>query len=508
MTDLAPEALEESQLEQVSEPEKGFIYRRVGASRGEKSALGITTKSTSPPQGEKYSKEDKKAFGDGQKVLRYALLSVVRSILNDSKVNNKGYIDKVWRVANCRRSFGFGKKEVEMRKNPVLGKGWLSGLYICGSVHVCPVDAFTVGQKRGKELTEAILKKNCGQAFLVVTARHNRAAKCADLYKLLQKGLSFAMSGAPYQRFAKKWKIIGTVTGWDYTASLQNGHHPHKNILFISSLPSLENDEFEKDLEAIADRFKKFLEDSGVYTNSHTTKVLTNKKDCANYMTKWALTLEVAQIQRKQAKDGHFTQFQLLYEIGFGDLDPETRAGYIALFREFAEASKGKRQLVYSKHLRDWLGLGKDKTDEELADEGEDPSYVLGNLTRDQYKLIFKKELQGSIPKLGNVIAHCDTAGVWDYLEAEYGIVGTPAQRDPQPGVMFIVDGEDEPEKLHASKHFTEEEEAHSREWLESLYPAVAKLRAKQEAWLIRCAEIEKDQNEERSWKEDDDVSS
>lgn len=425
--------------------------------RGE-APLGIITKSTSPPQGGFYSNDEKKAFSDAQKVKRYSILAVARSILSEKTVNSKGFIVPTWRIVNCRRKLNFRKTEYEIHTSYNSNgefKSWLGGVCVCGSVHVCAVDAFTVGQKRGQELTAAIEKKGLSQAFLVVTARHNRGSDCGELYKLLQAGLSFAMSGAPYQRFKNKWGIVGTVTGWDYTCSISNGHHPHKNILFLSPV-NLDNVSFEADLQDIAARYERYLEKQGVYTNSHTSKVLTNKQDCARYLTKWALSLEVSQVGRKEAKQGHFTQFELLNEIGYGDISEETRQAYIKLFREFAIASKGKRQLVYSKGLRDLLGLGEDKTDEELSQEGEDPSWILTTLTPEQFKPIMAREKGGALARV--LLAARDAGGdpgaFWDYLEANFGIVGTDAQRNPMPAVLF----ENDEEEVNPEKQITDEQ--------------------------------------------------
>jgi hypothetical protein len=159
-------------------------------------------------------------------------------------------------------------------------------------------------------------------------------------------------------------------------------------------------------------------------------------------MTKWALSLEVSQGSRKEAKEGHFTQFELLHEIGFADLDDRTKVEYIKLFREFAYASKGKRQLRYSEDLRDWLKLGQEKTDEELAQEGEDPSWILTTLTIDQWRPILAKEKSGAIGRMLIVArdAQGDPAPLWDYLAATYGIRGSDAQRNPLPAVMFVND--------------------------------------------------------------------
>ncbi len=408
-------------------------------------ALGIPTNSTTPPTSVSYSFFDKRLFSDSQKVKRFANVAVARSVLGETRIGKRGFADPVWRVVNCRKHLNFGKTEYEIHTsyNGVGDwKAWLGGVCICGSVHTCAVCAYTVGIKRSKELQGGIEKKGCGQAFMVATADHHRSNDAADTYKIIGDGLHHALGGEPYRRFCAKWKIIGYVPGWEWTGSLKNGHHPHKNILFLSELPSLDNPEFRADLEKIALRYKNFLKDHGYFVNSHTTDILTDKEDCADYMTKWALSLEVSQGNVKEAKKGHFTPFQLLHEIGFADLDDRIKAGYIKLFREYAYASKGKRQLVISKKLREWLNLEEDKTDEELAKEGEDPSWILSLIKPEQFKPVFAKEKTGSIGRLLIAArdAHGDPAALWDYLAVTYGIQASEAQRNPMPSISFEND--------------------------------------------------------------------
>lgn len=385
------------------------------------------TKSASPPRDSEsyscsFSDAERKEFGALQRVRRYALLAVARRILSDQKENKKGLLVSKWRVAICRRILVFGKDYVEIRVNRDLQKAWFGNLAICGSVHTCAVDAYTIGHKRALELREGIEKKQCGQGFMVVTVQHSKVSDCKYLYDLVAAGTSYMLSGSPIKKFYAKWKIKGVVSGWDYTCSIENGHHPHKNVLFISEVDNLDCEEFRSDCERIAERYKKYISSKGLVVNSHTTKVLSDKKDCAEYMTKWALSLEVAETSRKEGSEGHFTQFQLLYEIGFKELDPLVKAKYINLFREFAVGSKGRRQMVYSKGLRDWLGLGEEKTDEELAEEGTNPYDVFARLMVTDYQIIFREEFKGSLAKLLEVARKCDEDIFWDYVLDQYEI--------------------------------------------------------------------------------------
>lgn len=68
-----------------------------------------------------------------------------------------------------------------------------------------------------------------------------------------------------------------------------------------------------------------------------------------------------------------------------------------ALFREYADSFKGKRQLVWSRGLRDFLNLRNDISDEELAAEIDDHAELLGQLTILQWRLILFFDVRGEL---------------------------------------------------------------------------------------------------------------
>ena len=67
-----------------------------------------------------------------------------------------------------------------------------------------------------------------------------------------------------------------------------------------------------------------------------------------------------------------------------------------ALFREYAAAFKGKRQLHWSRGLKDYFAV-VDKTDEELAKEKVEQADLLGLLTSDQWREIIRREQRAQL---------------------------------------------------------------------------------------------------------------
>ena len=66
----------------------------------------------------------------------------------------------------------------------------------------------------------------------------------------------------------------------------------------------------------------------------------------------------------------------------------------MALFREFAECFKGKRQLSWSNGLKARFFVDE-KTDEELAQEKDDRAVLLGLLSVDQWRDVLKVDGRG-----------------------------------------------------------------------------------------------------------------
>jgi hypothetical protein len=77
-----------------------------------------------------------------------------------------------------------------------------------------------------------------------------------------------------------------------------------------------------------------------------------------------------------------------------------------ALFIEFANIFKGKRQLHWSKGLKKRFGIGE-KTDDQIAEEKVDRSHFLSRLTDDQWRDVLAVEGRASVLSIA-------TSSGWD----------------------------------------------------------------------------------------------
>lgn len=67
-----------------------------------------------------------------------------------------------------------------------------------------------------------------------------------------------------------------------------------------------------------------------------------------------------------------------------------------ALFKEFAETFKGKRQLHWSPGLKKRFAIGE-ATDEELAVQMDDHAAMLGTITLDQWRDVLAVDGRGTV---------------------------------------------------------------------------------------------------------------
>jgi hypothetical protein len=105
--------------------------------------------------------------------------------------------------------------------------------------------------------------------------------------------------------------------------------------------------------------------------------------------------------------------FQLLGLIGEG------KTQYVPVFQEYAKVFKGKRQLFYSRGLRDRLGMGDDKTDEELSEGFEELNEEhFAYLVWKQIRALQKHEKRGIFGKVLNVARKGDPRAFWNFLRS------------------------------------------------------------------------------------------
>jgi len=330
---------------------------------------------------------------------RYSMQSAARSFVPDQ------------RVSKCLRN-AIGD-HVTVKHNTAKDSYGYRNLETCGSVWMCPVCAAKISEKRRVELVEGVANwqaKGGVVVMLTLTVKHS----LRDNYTKTLSGLTDS-----YRKFLKSMLVVRTLSGLRCVGRIralettygENGWHPHIHTLLFLETPFNDLDTVQNTL---LKQWKAVCIKSGLgEPNSHGLTIKDGSY-ASQYVSKWGIESEVTKGHIKKSRSG-YSPFDLLRsELGTyaGDAKPLSPGQAKVLFREYAYAMKGKRQLVWSDGLRDLLGLGKEKTDQELVDEVEVQEIEFVRIPLSMWKVILKKERRGEVLescKLGlqNFYSYC-----------------------------------------------------------------------------------------------------
>jgi len=337
---------------------------------------------------------------------RFALQSVARLIIPKS------------RTAKCLRlRQGKGGRLVssstEIEGIPIyrsLAHGCASygGLQTCASVWNCSLCSAKISERRRVELKAAMATweaQGGSVALLTFTHGHTVGDRLADLVQGEQKAITRFFGCRQGVELMAALGRFGHVRAWEVTHGRKrernNGWHPHFHILLFletshDELSWAEDWAFRVWLNACR------LSGLPLPSRLHGVKLEDGAK-AARYVAKmgledaraslWGMDHEMTKGHSKRAKDGE-TPFDFLRSCLACD-DPE---GW-RLFAEYAGVFHGKRQLVWSRGLRERLGV-QAVTDEELAASHEDDAEILGRLSDQEWRLVLRFDLRGELLEL------------------------------------------------------------------------------------------------------------
>lgn len=340
------------------------------------------------------------------RALRYALQATARSILPKS------------RTANCLRLRAKGQ-EIKVWKSIEHGKASFSGLQTCGSVWSCPVCATKIGERRRAEIIFVMdaHKANGGLvSLLTLTTPHQRGDNLRELLAKQAKALHRFWSDRGTKAIFEEMAVIGQIRALEPThgrkSPQNNGWHPHYHILVLYELAG----DLQAWQEALYQRWAFCCVRAGLGEPSrvHGLKLHDGSKAAA-YASKWGLEDEMTKGHTKKGKTGGETPFDLLRAFLADPSDKQAAA----LFKEYAEAFKGKRQLHWSRGLKARFALAE-ATDEQLAERLEDRAHELGRISLAQWRDVLAVEGQAKILHLaetegwgGVALFLVEITGIW-----------------------------------------------------------------------------------------------
>lgn len=317
---------------------------------------------------------------------RFSLQSVVRSFLPDQ------------RVAKCLRVPT--QDHVKITHNTAKDSFGYRNLETCSSVWMCPVCQAKISEKRRLELVQGVgnwREMGCSVALLTLTVQHHKR----DTYAKSLNGLSDAFGRLLNRKTGKKLMsalgVVGRIRALEATYG-ENGWHPHFHVLLFLKTPlsGLMLAHFET---AFSDLWRSACFSSGLnLTNNHGC-TLKDGTYAAQYVSKWGIESEITKGHIKKSKTGYSPNDLLRFHLGTytGSAVPLADGQARALFKEYAFCMKGKKQLHWSRGLRDLLGLTPEKTDEELNNEVEIQDIDFAKIPLSMWKVILKAEQRAQV---------------------------------------------------------------------------------------------------------------
>lgn len=356
-------------------------------------------------------------------------------------------ITTIPRVRRCGKVPVATGRLVELRQgvNGSSSAGF-AGLQHCGSVWLCPCCSAQISRFRAEELTKiagyATSEKKCYVSMLTLTQRHNKKDSLKDLLDGLQSGWRSITTGRRWVEFRKQLGIEGYCRSVEITFSEKFGWHAHVHCLFFShknpeTTPFVFFSKRPKKTEIVlprdfvADRWEAgiskvgltFLREKGMdWSVCKPGEELAMSRYVAKMQSSEKIAKEATLGQFKQAKRGNRTPFQLLADAVEGDLDA------LSAWREYEGATWNRRQITYSRGLRDWANmLEPELSDAEIVQSDKGGFMVASFASKD-----WKKVVAAGRYELLLVLERHGHARAFKWLD-ERGIFYIPGNDPPPP---------------------------------------------------------------------------
>ena len=318
------------------------------------------------------------------------------------------------RVAGCRR-VPWGRVRVRVQD----GNAHLAGVQLCGSVWACPTCAARIRRHRAVEVGSAVANhmEAGGSAWMItLTARHRQGQSLDRMLDAVVEGFRRVLAGRAAVAEKSELHVTGIIRAVEVTYG-DNGWHPHVHcVLLLDSEPDAAA--LARAMARWSRTWRQFLAARG-YEPSLGRGVTWVRVDRAEeagaYLVKTqdghGLGNELVRGDLKRGRLGSLTPFELLTYAGLtGDADA------VLLFREFEQASHGRKALTWTPGLRRrLLGTPRQLTDEEIVEE-EVGGVDVAVFTPEHWRSI--AQVDGLITEILAAAEGTDTVSAFDAIAA------------------------------------------------------------------------------------------
>lgn len=363
-----PAALDAQGFQVISQTENLVEY--LNANTGEIFSFSSENEKNSPLKPVKTSQQ--------ARAERWALKAVVNRMFPISTTSKCSR----WKIPN---------QSVRILKNSEYKKAHYAGLERCGSVWLCPLCASKIAERRRSELAAAVSIAHLrGWQVLMMTCTvpHGIGDDVNEIKTKMLSAWRKMIDSRAGKNMKKLLGIEGTIRAFEVTYG-QNGFHPHFHILIFAqsdfTVQSFQNGFYPLWLNACV---KTCLP---APSKKYGLRVDDGSK-AERYVSKWGLEDEMTKSHLKISRDEKGqTPWDFLRDVlNTGSERAE------ALFRIYANAFKGSRQLYWSNGLKSKLAV-VEVSDEELAVLAEEHSTVLSELTIEQWRAVLSTKNESSL---------------------------------------------------------------------------------------------------------------
>lgn len=282
-----------------------------------------------------------------------------------------------WRVCDCMRLPVPLVNAVMVAQSPSTKTAALRNLVTCGQVWTCPVCASKIAGVRRDEVRQALERHLAGDLVAVsvtLTVRHGVGHSAAKLLTGMAGALKRMRANRRVRQLREKYHYRGQIRALEVTYGHKNGWHPHFHEVWFFDTKLWSESSAEVMQEEISQAWLAAVETGGLPKPSKEigvmVKRITTPRDyegkgnaSIDGIDGWDAADELTRAVAKTAKPGRMSPFDLL--VG----------GEFELFREYARAFHGKRQLTWSAGLKGHFAIGE-RTDEEVAADDEETEGV------------------------------------------------------------------------------------------------------------------------------------
>lgn len=277
------------------------------------------------------------------------------------------------RLRNCGRVTHIGVGAPIIR---VLGDGddrraGLAGLQSCGSPWSCPVCARRISAQRSTEVRhvlQAAAATGGSAALVTLTMRHHSGQRLADLWEALSAAWRAVTSGRAWTKEQASWGVLGWVRTVEATHGEHGWHlHVHAVVVFdgpvsLELAAELGGRMFGRWQRALGRRGLSAVEDRGGLDVREVRMVGDSIERVAEYLSK--ITSEITSPSTKDGRYGNRSPFAILRDALTTGLADDCE-----LWLQWEQASHGRKQLTWSRDLREWAGLHVERSDEDIVAE-------------------------------------------------------------------------------------------------------------------------------------------